>query len=194
MKEHTVSRKNRIFVAFLMALTLVIGMSLTACSSSESAEDSIRSDIADQLDPIKNLDQDVTDELTSALEDLDLDDYGVTADEYLSSLLDGFDYSIDSVTVSDDESSATASVTITCKSFSDAISLAMELAEELAESGEIDDMSDDEYNAKIGEIMMQSIDETEAKSTVCEFSYTQSDGTWVMSSDAEEEIYNVFFA
>ena len=194
MKEHIASKTNRIFAVVLIALALLIAVSLAACSSDESAEESIRSDIADQLDPIKNLDQDVVDELTSALEDLDLDDYGVTADEYLSSLLDGFDYSIDSVTVGDDGNSATASVTITCKSFSDATSLATELAEELAESIDIDDMSDDEYKAKIGEIMMQSIDETEAKSTVCEFTYIQSDGSWAMSSDAEEEIYGVFFA
>ena len=194
MKAYAVSKKHIIFVAVVMILALTVGMALVSCSSGESAEDAIRSDITDQLDPIKNLDQDVVDELTSALEELDLDDYGLTTDEYLSSLLDGFDYSIDSITVSDDESTATASVTITCKSFSDATSLASELSEDFVENNDIDDMSDDEYKAEIGEILMQALDETEATSTTCEFSYTQTDGTWAMTSDTEDEIYNAFFA
>ncbi len=42
--------------------------------------------------------------------------------------------------------------------------------------------------------MMRPINETEDRPTVCNFTYVQNDGSCSIGSDAEEEIYNVFFA
>ncbi len=193
-RGNVMAKMKKLLVAVLAALALTAGLSLAACSSSESPEDAIRADLAAQFDPIKNLDQEVMDELNSSVSGIGLDEYGVSSDEYITSLLEGFDYTIDSVTVADDGTTATASVTITCKTFTDATARAEELSTEFGQSDEISGMSQDELNAKIGEIMMQAIDETEPKSTTCEFGYTKTDDTWTLDGDAESEIYNAFFA
>lgn len=187
-------KMKKMLVALAAALALTAGTSLVACSSGESPEDAIRADLAAQFDPIKNLDQSVMDELTASVEGIGLDEYGIASEDYIASLLTGFDYSIDSVTVADDGTSATASVTVTCKTFTDATTRAEELSSEFVNGDEIMDMTEDELNAKIGEIMIQAIDETDPKSTVCEFGYTNVDGTWTIDGDAESEIYNAFFA
>lgn len=188
------SKMKKILAVLVAALALTAGLSLVACSSSESPEDAIRADLAAQFDPIKNHDQAVMDELTASVESAGLDEYGISNSDYVASLLDGFDYAVDSVTVAEDGNTATAAVTVTCKTFTDATARAEELSAEFGESDEILDMTADELNAKIGEIMMQAIDETEPKATSCEFGYTLVDGTWTIDSSAESEIYNAFFA
>lgn len=193
-KGDAMSKMKKILVALVAALTLTAGLSLVACSSGESPEDAIRTDLAAQFDPIKNHDQEVMDELTTSVESAGLDQYGISNSDYVASLLDGFDYTVDSVTVAEDGNTATAAVTITCKTFTNATARAEELSAEFGESDEILDMSADELNTKIGEIMMQAINETEPKATSCEFGYTLVDGTWTIDANAESEIYNAFFA
>lgn len=188
------TKMKKLAAVMAAALMLAVGASLVACSSGESAEDAIRADLAAQFDPIKSLDQSVMDELTASVEGIGLEEYGVAPEDYITSLLAGFDYSIDSVSVAEDGNSATASVTVTCKTFTDATARAEELSNEFVNGDEISNMSEDELNAKIGEIMMQAIDETQTKSTTCEFGYTKADGTWTIDGDAESEIYNAFFA
>lgn len=134
------------------------------------------------------------DELNASVASAGLDEYGVSTNQYITSLLDGFDYTIDTVTVAEDGNTATASVSITCKTFTDATARAEELSAEFANSEDILGMTEDELNAKIGEIMMQAIDETEPKTTSCELGYTLVDGTWTIDGDAESEIYTAFFA
>lgn len=193
-KGDAMSKTKKILVALIAALTLTAGLSLVACSSGEAPEDAIRADLAAQFDPIKNHDQEVMDELTASVESAGLDEYGVSNSDFVASLLDGFDYTVDSISVAEDGNTATAAVTMTCKTFTDATARAEELSAEFGESDEVLDMSTEEINAKIGEIMMQAINETEPKATSCEFGYTLVDGTWTIDSSAESEIYNAFFA
>ena len=194
MKGDAMPKMKNILAVLVAALAITAGLSLVACSSSESPEDAIRADLAAQFDPIKNQDQAVMDELNASVASAGLDEYGVSTNQYITSLLDGFDYTIDTVTVAEDGNTATASVSITCKTFTDATARAEELSAEFANSEDILGMTEDELNAKIGEIMMQAIDETEPKTTSCELGYTLVDGTWTIDGDAESEIYTAFFA
>lgn len=109
-------------------------------------------------------------------------------------MLGGFDYSIVSVNVAEDGQSATAIVDVTCKSFNAANDRANEISDEFAASDEITGMSMDDLNKKIGEILMQAMNETEPSTVECEFQYNLVDGTWTMSDSAESEIYNAFFS
>lgn len=185
---------KRAFAILAIVIMLSVGTVLSACSPGISTEDAIRSDLAAQLDPFKNHDQATMDEIAESMGDAGLEEYSVNADDMVASMLDGFDYAIDSVSVDEDSGSASASVSITCKTFGDVVTRAGELATEFAISGEAAGMTEDELNTKLGEIIMQTIDEAEAKSTVCEFGYTKTDDGWVIDDDAENEIYNAFFA
>lgn len=185
---------KRVFVALALMFALSAVTVLSACSSEESVEEAIRTDIAAQLDPFKNLDQAAMDELVESIKDAGLEDYGISSEDFVTSMFNGFDYSIDSVTIADDGNSASASVSVTCKTFSDASSRAEEMANEFVNSGEAANMTESELNARLGEIMMQAVDGAEAKTTTCEFGYTKSDEGWTINDNAESEIYNAFFA
>lgn len=185
---------KRLVAILAIMVAVCAGTVLTACSSGESVEQAIRADISSQLDPFKDLDQATVDELAEGIKDAGLEDYGVSSRDFVTSMFDGFDYSIDSVEVAEDGGTASASVSVTCKTFTDALSRIEELSADLASSGEAAGMTETELNARLGELMMQAVDEVEAKSTVCEFGYTRSDEGWTIDGDAESEIYNAFFA
>lgn len=188
-------KKTGFFAALCLAAALACGMMLAACSSGPNPEEVISQDIATQFDPIKNLDQAAVDELAQdAASGADLSDFGIDGAEYIKAMLGGFDYSIVSVNVAEDGQSATAVVDVTCKSFNAANDRANEISEEFAASDEIGDMSMDDLNKKIGEILMQAMNETEPSTVECEFQYNLVDGTWTMSDSAESEIYNAFFS
>lgn len=188
-------KKKNLFAAVAVALVLACGAALAACSSNPDPKEVITADIATQFDPVKNLDQTAVDELAADVEAAnDLKAYGLDGVAYVQSMLSGFDYEVKDVTVDESGENAVATVVITCKSFTDATARATELSEELANSEELLDMSMDEMNKKIGEIMLQAMDETQVKSTDCTFDYKLVDGTWTIQDNAEQQLSNAFFA
>lgn len=76
------------------SLALVGGLVLTGCSGT-NPEEAIRQDITTNFDEIKNLDDAAMEEFAEELGDTGLESYGIETTELLTSMLDGFDYSID---------------------------------------------------------------------------------------------------
>lgn len=188
-------KKTKLFATLCVAAALACGAMLAACSSGLTPEEAIANDIATQFDPIKNLDEEALTELAQGVDASGgLADYGIDSTEYIKAMISGFDYSVSAVNVAEDGQSATAVVDITCKSFNAANERATEISEEIASSGELAELSMDELNKKIGEVLMQAMNETEVSTTECSFGYTLVDGTWTMSDSAEAEIYNAFFS
>lgn len=188
-------KKRNLIAALCVAAVMALGMALAGCSAAPDPAEQIKADVAAQFDPVKNLDQAAIDELTADIEAVnEFETYGIDGTQYVKSMLAGFDYEVKDVTVAEDKTSAVATVDVTCKSFTDAAERAAELSEEFAASDELAGMSMDEVNKKIGSIMMQAMDETEAKTTECAFDYRLADDTWIIDGNAEQEIYNAFFA
>ena len=78
-------------------------------------EELITNDLTSQFDEIKN----GGDDFLSGLEEASGDEFeqlGIDPKEYAKSYLEGFDYKIGDVTIDEDKGTATADVTITCKS------------------------------------------------------------------------------
>ena len=112
MRKHAARTAVRSIAAVLVvACALVLG----GCSG-EKPEDAIRADIVASFDRIKNLDEAALEEISSAMEVESLEPLGLEGDEIMRSLLDGFDYSVESVSVDESGESATAEVSVTCKS------------------------------------------------------------------------------
>ena len=153
MKKYT----TRTFVAMIVAvLAVACGITLGACSSGPSAEELIREDLTTNLDEIKNLDDEAMDELVAEMGDLGLGDYGIGAEDLITSMIDGFGYSIDSIDVEED--TATASVTVTAKSMSELMDLDYDaMSDDILDavaSGEVDITDEDAINAWAGEYIM----------------------------------------
>ena len=148
---------------FLLSALLVLLLSSGLVACAPSPEEAIRASLAEKLDGIKGLDDAFLQELQV---DMDVDrfsDYGIDGLEFMKAYLDGFDYSIDSVEVAD--GTATATVTLTCKSFSqyrDSLSAA---AQELIDGGALSTMGNDEINAAYGKLITERLDGIEAAPT-----------------------------
>lgn len=185
---------NRVLKVLTCSITAVlalsVGLVLGACSS-PSPEEVIREDLTANLDRVKELDDATVEELVSSMGSLGLETYGIEASDVVRSLLDGFDYTIDDITVDDEGTSAVASVSVTCKSASDFTErinqAATDLATELMNDPSGLELLSDEgaLNARIGEVVMETLDEVELQQTSIEIDYSKTDDGWT-ASDASE--------
>lgn len=187
MKKRTL-RALACSLAAVLAVTL--GLALGACST-PSPEDVVRQDLTERLDEVKGLDDAAIDELVSQMDTSQLEAYGIDGGELVTSMLDGFDYSIDSVTV--DEGTATAEVTVTCKSMTDLGSeVAAAAAAMLEEDPTILTLDESQINQRVGELMMEAISSTEPRETTVSFTYTKSGDAWEMDDGSVASFSQIF--
>lgn len=185
---------NRVLKVLTCSITAVlalsVGLVLGACSG-PSPEEAIREDLTADLDRVKELDDATVEELVGSMGTLGLETYGIEASDVVRSLLDGFDYTIDDITVDDEGTSAVASVSVTCKSASDFTERINQAATDLAtelmnDPSGLELLSDeDALNARIGEVVMETLDEVELQQTSIEIDYSKTDDGWT-ASDASE--------
>ena len=94
-----------------------------------------------------------------------------------------------------DGDSAKATLTATCKSFTDASAKAEELAEAWSEQmtdEQLASMTQDDITAKIGEITMQAIDETKAADMPLVLTFTKNDNEWTPDADVLGSLLDLF--
>ncbi len=188
--------KLRTWIA-ICALAMATCLGLTACSSGPSAEEVIAEGITTTLDQVKTLDDDTLDEIVAAGKDdlADLNAVGIDARELFKTAFDGFDYKIESVTVDDDL--AKADLTITAKSFIDAQAKAEEITLKWLDEADtsIINMNEDQINAKVGELAMRAISETEPKTSTVRATFTKNGDEWSCDDDLISKVVNeAFFA
>ena len=176
------------FIVTLAALlALSIGMvGLAGCSSGTSDEDAIRASLSSELDSIKNIDDAFVNEFSESIDMSQLSVYGIDGVEFMKSYLSGFDYTIDSINVD----SATAQITLTCKSYTGYLQALQTAVDEVtADPDALAALSNDEINQKIGEIVIGSLDGVELAATQpITITYTKVDGTWEPASSTSGDI------
>lgn len=185
-ESHTLTRVAYAVFAALLGVGL---LSLAGCGSSQqSDEELVRSSLASELDSIKNLDEKFVNEISEAVDMSRLSLYGIDGMEFMRSYLEGFDYTIDSVTV--DGETAQAQLTLTCKSYTGYQKALQEAVDAItANPEEIAGMSNDDINKKIGEIVIQSLNGVELKPTEpVTIKYTKVDNTWEAASSTSGDI------
>ena len=175
------------------SLALVSGLVLTGCSGT-NPEEAIRQDITTNFDEIKNLDDAAMEEFAEELGDTGLESYGIETTELLTSMLDGFDYSIESVTVDGD--TAVAEVSVTAKSMGelmnmDADAMTEALMEDLT-SGALDANDDDAINAWAGAYVMNLVDAIEPSDKTVTLTYINGDDGWELDESSDSEIEQIF--
>lgn len=174
-------------------LALACSVALGGCSG-ENPEELIRQDLTTSFDEIKNLDDATIDELAQELGTSDLETYGIDGADLIRSMVDGFDYTIDSVTVDEEAGTATASVTVTSKSMSSLYDQIESMIGELMNDPDFLTLASDEdaLNARVGEMIMEAVDGIEPTEKSLSISYSKTDDGWQVDSSAESEMATIF--
>ena len=119
-----------------------------------------------------------------------LEEVGAIMKLFAQYLIEGFDYKIGDVTVDEDKGTATAEVTITCKSMNQIVEdFATQYQEKVAA---LDSMpSDDELYKMAGQVMVDVTKAAKTKDTTVTFKYTANDdGEWSADDSATNEMMN----
>lgn len=183
---HHLNGALRFALSFL--LISAFAFPLLSCSSKTDKE-VIQESIAKELDGFKNMDDTA---LANFVDDMDIDElsqFNVNPKDFMHSYLDGFDYFIDDIEI--DSNKATATVTLSCKSFSEYESKLSDATAHLSDSDTLTQMSSSELNELFGSIIMDSLEETPVKNTQPIYIvFTKNNNTWVPSGSASYDIAN----
>ena len=184
--------KKKLLLAPLMAALVACVVLLSGCGG-PSVEELITNDLTSQFDEIKN----GGDDFLSGLEEASGDEFeqlGIDPKEYAKSYLEGFDYKIGDVTVDEDKGTATAEVTITCKSMNKIVEdFATQYQEKIAA---LDTMPSEEDLYKMaGQVMVDVTKAAKTKDTKVTFKYSaHEDNEWSADDSATTEMMNAMMS
>lgn len=184
--EKTKAWSKKAVLGLLAAvLACTLGVTLVGCGASD--EDKIKDAISSELDLIKNHDEATIEELEGSYAS-QFDQLGIDSGEFVNSWLDGFNYTIDSVTVDGD--SATANVTVTVKQLVPVLNeWQPEYEAYVAENALTLDYSTAMEQA--GASFMEKLNAAETTTaTVALPLQKDSDGNWTLTSSASTEFAN----
>ena len=184
--------KKKLLLAPLMAVLVACVVVLSGCGG-PSVEELITEDLTTQFDEVKN----GGDDFLSGLEEASGDEFeqlGIDPKEYAKTYLEGFDYKIGDVTVDEDKGTATAEVTITCKSMNKIVEdFATQYQEKVAA---LDAMpSEDDLYKMAGQVMVDVTKAAKTKDTKVTFKYSANeDNEWSADDSATTEMMNAMMS
>ncbi|WP_295995811.1 hypothetical protein [uncultured Adlercreutzia sp.] len=161
---------------------------LSGCTQPQDDSEAIRQSLSSELDSIKNLDDTFVTEFSESINMSQLSMYGIDGVEFMKAYLNGFDYTIDDITVNGD--TAEAQITLTCKSYTGYQKALEEAVTKITENpDELAGMSNEDINKKIGEIVTGSLDNVELKPTEpITITYTKVNDVWEPASSTSGDI------
>lgn len=181
--------KNRklLVLPLIAALGLFCVLGLSACGSGGEkvddatlAEQAVRAD----LDMIKNVDDEMLSEVITPETEATFGELGLSASDFMKVYLEGFDYSISSVTVEGD--TAAVDVTFTCKSYDQLMEAADSAAETLLADPDVYNYSEEELYSKLGELMMTEMQSKEpVEGETFTLTYVKNGDEWVLEDTAD---------
>lgn len=168
-------------------LVFTLGV-MAGCNSGPSDEEVIRQSLTEELDQIKNMDDEFINAMATDMDVDELATYGIDGVEFMKTYLDGFDYKIGDITV--DGNKATAQVTLTCKSFTAYNQAVQQAATELATDTErLQAMTTDQLNQLLGQTVMDALAGVEvAETDQIDITFTKNGNTWTPDAASEQKI------
>ncbi len=195
MKEATkkLYQVKRVLLAVAMGTLLAVSLcAVTGCQ--DNSEELIRQSLTEEIDEIKAMDDAMVSEMASSIPGAStLSSVGISSEELVRALLQGFDGTIDSVTVNGD--TADAVVTFTSKDFSSITEAMNTLQSEVSENTEqFANMSRQEIMDWIGDRTMQMIDELPVVThEPVTLTYEREGNTWQPTAGAESAMMSTLF-
>ena len=180
-------------LACLVCSVLVVGVfALAGCASNSGSgnadQEAISKDLTTQLDSFKSSgSKALADELKA--NESTFKTLGIDSDEFAKEMMDGFSYSIGTITVKDGAKSATAEVKLTSKTVVSALTALVNNIPSAVTSLSADDISsEDKINKFIGKQLLQAAKSAGTESTTITLTYSKSGDNWKMD-DLETQIY-----
>ena len=187
-------------LACAICAVLVVGMlALTGCGSSSTSgksesssgssdQEAISKDLTAQLDSFKNSGSQAFAEELKAY-DSTFKTLGIDSGEFVKELLDGFTYSIGTITVDSEKGSATAEVNFTSKTIGSVLVAVVNTIPSAVTSLTADDLaSEDAVNQFVGNQLMQAVKSAETGTTALTLAYSKTGDTWKLD-DLETQLY-----
>lgn len=177
-------------VAMSGLLALSAG-ALAGCA--DNSEEVIRESLTEEIDSLKNPTEAELAELSSSIPSSALAQVGLTPEQLVQALLEGFDGTVDSVTVNG--STAEAVLTLSSKDFNAVEEAMLDLQTEMTDNmEELQAMSADEIKAWAGDMIMTTIQEAPVEThEPITVEYVRNGNTWEPADGAEEQIYSTLF-
>lgn len=166
---------KKIIAITAAALLAVSAFCMTGCFG-QSSEQLIRDTLASELDAFKNMDDSAMSEIATVAENAGLTDMGIDSQEFAAAVLDGFDYSIDSVEVDGD--TATATVTIISKSSSDFETRINEAVQSITSNPDVSSMDQETLMNQLSDAVMQAFQNTEVVTETATIEYQLENNVW----------------
>ena len=180
-------------LACLVCSVLVVGVfALAGCASNSGSgnadQEAISKDLTTQLDSFKSSgSKALADELKA--NESTFKTLGIDSDEFAKEMMDGFSYSVGTITVKDGAKSATAEVKLTSKTVVSALTALVNNIPSAVTSLSADDISsEDKINKFIGKQLLQAAKSAGTESTTITLTYSKSGDNWKMD-DLETQIY-----
>ena len=167
-----------ITAAGLLAFTLCV-----AAGCQPPSEDVIRTTVEQKFNAYKSLDDAVLSEIAAKAEQDGLNDLGISGQDYASAVLDGFDYSIDDITVN--EQAATVSMTVVSKSKTDFYNKLNDAVSAFVANPGTEALSEGEKDTQMGSITMQAFEQTETVGESIQLQFQLQGTTWVSVNSSE---------
>lgn len=165
------------------AFVVIVFTLCAACACSPSNEEVIRETVTQEFDAYKNHDDSAISKIAQKAENEGMGQLGITGQDFAEAVIDGFDYSIDSIEVNDKK--ATVKLTVTSKSTSDFETKFDASVNAFVEDPSTEYMPIDEKNAQIGEIAMQTFKDTEIVNEEVTLEFELQESTWVSTNATE---------
>lgn len=181
----TVMKKMLMALVMSAVVALSAGM-MVGCGGGD--EELIRDALTQELESIKNQDAEFISEMSSSINAADFAEMGIAPEDFVSSYLTGFDYSIGDVVVDGD--TATVQVTLSCKSYASLMQAVNGLASDSEVMDTISNMSSEaEALVYLGGKVMELLDGTEVvECPPVTVEYNLIDGEWTPTTASEEAI------
>ena len=183
------SSAARAALAFaLVAMCALLAVGLSACGS-KAPEDVIREGVTQELESIKNLDQAALDEILAGAGETatDLEEYGISVEDFARAWLDGFDYAVNDVTV--DGENATVAVDISCRSLTGAMESWLT---DIVSDDSLLDLTTEELNSYIGSSLIEAIGAASIETNSAELPYVLNGNTWEPGAGFDDALGQAF--
>ncbi len=182
-----------------LAMCLVLALCLVAlpgCNTGETTADVISTGLSSEIDQIVNQQGDNWDALVAYIQENEgeeLQRFGVSAEDFASALFDGFEYEITDVDVDEDNDTAEAHVELSCKSMIDFNEALTATAGQI--TNENSSISEDELCAKLGEVMVSTLNGLKLKETTLDITVNRDeDGVWDEAESVSTVIANAILS
>lgn len=178
---------RKILATFAASMLLVLSLcALAGCA--DNSKQVITDGLNAELNLLKNPDEATLTEFTADVPAEAFDQLGLTPNEVVAAMLEGFDGTVDNVVVNGNTAEAT--LTLSSKNFSEITPAMAELSRDImANPTQFAGMSADEINAAVGQMLMERIQNLPVvQHQPITVTYERNGGTWEPASDVATAI------